>query len=163
MMRTQASDKEVLDQILKEKGITREQLSKRIQDEQQAERERIEKEKAEAIERERLAQEKELNERLLRAYNQHMVAMVDDHVLPSTVGDLRELLCPHCGGPLPFIRDCVRVLDDDRIHRFPRPAPIAGSNTELSCALPMLKGDFECNCGKSLHLVVETGSPVSKA
>jgi hypothetical protein len=164
----------IIDHLLKEKGLTRQQVGKQIWNE------RIKKERDERAEEEAEAKrvldelEAKRTARALQHLNERMIVMIDGVRLASAPAqDLDELLCPYCNAPNQTVRHAVLILSDHI--EFPKirsEYPTLydqGSNLpyvadhptgfELSYPLPAMRGTVRCGCGKVLELVITTTAP----
>jgi hypothetical protein len=152
----EASDGVVIDYLLREKGISREDLEKRLYAERVAAKELKLKEADDKIERDRLEETAKKEARALTTYNERMVATIDGRA----VGKLEQLHNPpcKCGAELDFFDECVFVMTD-WIHRSSAPSnqmTIGGSYVSLFNPLPMMRGTFKCPKNCVLELVIET-------
>jgi hypothetical protein len=164
----------IINYLLKEKGLTRQQVGKQIWNE------RIKKERDERAEEEAEAKrvldelEAKRTARALQHLNERMIVMIDGVRLASAPAqDLDELLCPYCNAPNQTVRHAVLILSDHI--EFPKirsEYPTLydqGSNLpyvadhptgfELSYPLPAMRGTVRCGCGKVLELVITTTAP----
>ena len=167
----------IIDHLLKEKGLTRQQVGRQIWSER---RQKEEDERA-SIEAEHKRVFDDLEgkrtARALRHFNERMIVTIDGVVrMASTPAQgLDELLCPYCDVPNQTIRDAVLVLSD-RIEspRTRSEGPTLydqGSNLPYVAdhqtifelfyphPLPAMRGTVRCGCGKVLGLVIETTPP----
>lgn len=164
----------IIDHLLKEKGLTRQQVGKEIWSERR-QKEEDERAKEEA-ERKRVFDEVEAKRtaRALRHFKERMIVTIDGVRMASTPAQgLDELLCPHCNAPNQTIRHAALILSDHI--EFPKIRPEyptlydQGSNLpyvadhatifELSYPLPAIHGTVRCGCGKILEVVIETTPP----
>ncbi|MCX6651762.1 MAG: hypothetical protein NT137_00175 [Methanomassiliicoccales archaeon] len=153
-----ATDTQVLDQILKEKGITREQVGKQRLDEAQAARERIEWEKEAAFEKNERERVRLIKERLLNAYNARMLFFIDGEMQRPGIKDFDEIRCPACQKTIPEFRQMIVMAEQEE-------ARIYYTSTESTVILitnpyPTVEGKYGCKCGARYEIKLTMGAPI---
>ncbi len=144
----------VIDYLLKEKGLTREQVGTAVlkeRKEKEEEKRRLEeaeaKRKMEAVERQKA-------KRAVELYNTCMTATLDGKEL-SKVQDLAEICkCPSCGNDLPKIGWKIVEFADHMDRQKPRGNVGWNDDFVLTYELPILRGTIWCGCGERFTLVV---------
>ena len=153
------SDSAIIDQLLKEKGITREQVAEAIlktrAEEEEAKRKALEEEAR--IDRELV--ERARRERLSDALKTKMVMTIDRRkVMPAEA--IQGIKCPSCDKENETLRYCAQVFVDRFARVKAQTIAFDGENLMLEDGPFRMSGSLTCkNCGEQLQVLLTATSP----
>ena len=159
------NDGAIIDQLLKEKGLTRQQIAEIIQRERREDEEAEQKAREEKAKRDYEEGERLRSQHALEVLNSRMTMTIDGRSVSMPLEELK-IKCPKCKAPSEFLR-AMTMTFAERLERA-KETSIGGAPGELMIILSgpiKMEGEIICrSCGIPLQVTIATAPPTpSKA